>query len=368
MKKKNVLYLSEKKSYQQRRGVGICNKIDAQIKQFENAGCEVMSKGPTGNGMTQIFNQRLSTLKWSGVNNIEKFDVVYIRFDSANGDFIRLLKRYKKKNPDGKIILEIPTYPFRKTYMRLHGWLYYLQVQFYLLLASCYIDRFALVANSRKKIYAIPVLAINNGVDYETIRVRNPILGVEGIHIICVADYAMWHGCDRLISGLHTYIQKGQGTNVVFHIVGGGKELDRYKKLVRRYGIEKNVLFHGILTGKKLDEVYDMCDLAAECFGCHRVNVWMSSSLKSREYGAKGLPMLTSVQLDMCNKETRKYICNFPADEQPIDVEKIVRFYHSIYRGKDKTQVCREIRDTFQKYGSMENGFKNVINYVVENE
>lgn len=366
MKKKNILYLSQKKSYQQKKGIGICNKIDAQIKQFENAGCKVMSKGPTGNSAARVFNQRISTLKWSAVNNIEKFDVVYIRFDSANRDFVRLLKRYKKKNPDGKIILEIPTYPFRETYVRIHGWLYYLQVQFYLLLASCYIDRFVLVANPQKKIYATPVLMINNGVDYETIRVRNPISDGEGIHIICVANYAPWHGCDRLISGLHTYIQKGQKVHVVLHIVGGGKELIRYKELVKRYGIEKNVIFHGILTGKELDEVYDMCDLAAECFGCHRVNVRVSSSLKSREYGAKGLPMLTSVHLDVCNKETREYICSFSADERPIDMEKVVRFYDSVYQGKDKKQVCHVIRDTFQKYGSMERGFKSVIDYVMK--
>lgn len=367
---KKVVYCSIRNSYMKSRSYGVVNKMDAQKKCFENAGYKVFMRSPRGGTIVLLGRIRLSNRKWDKIALPSQTDVMYIRFDGADRSFVRLLKKYKKENPKGKALLEIPTYPFKKEYLQSAGFLFYFQSMYSLYRARRYLDGIVLIANPIKTMWGKPVLCIKNGVDYERINVRTPKSDGIGIHIICVASFAFWHGYDRLLNGLKNYLDRPDCEKVVLHMVGSLKNICTLglDEFVKKHHLEQNVIFYDTLAGKTLDAVYDRCDLACNSFGMHRIGFSVSSSLKAREYAAKGMPMLVSSVLDVENADTRQYICHFPSDESPIDFVKLVQFYHRVYDGKDKQSVADEIRSRFEKYCSMDECFKDVVQYVTDGE
>lgn len=365
---KRVLYCSIRDRYIRGKSFGVVNKIDAQKKCFENAGCKVFLRSPKGGNIVLPGNRRISNGKWDKISLPKQIDLMYLRFDAADRSFVRLLRKYKQENPKGKALLEFPTYPFKKEYVQSAGWLFYLQSMYSLYRARRYLDGIVMIANPIKTMWGKPVICIKNGVDYERINVRTPKSDSIGIHIICVASFALWHGYDRLLNGLKNYVDRPGCEKVVLHMVGSLKNIHSLglDDFVKKNHLEQNVIFYDTLAGEKLDAVYDRCDLACNSFGMHRIGFSVSSSLKAREYAAKGLPMLVSSELDVEKADTRQYICHFPSDESPIDFEKLVQFYHRVYDGKDKQSVADDIRSRFEKYCSMDECFKDVVQYVID--
>lgn len=367
---KRVLYCSMRDRYIRNKSYGVVNKIDAQKKCFEHAGCKVFLRSPKGGNIVLPGGRRISNGKWDQISLPKKIDFMYLRFDAADWSFVRLLRKYKKENPKGKAFLEFPTYPFKEEYVQSSGFLFYLQSMCSLYRARRYLDAIVTIANPIKTMWGKPVVCIKNGVDYERINVRTPKADGIGIHIICVASFADWHGYDRLIEGLKNYVSLPNHEIIVLHMVGSLKNVHKLglAELVEKHDLEQNVIFYDALAGEKLDEVYNMCDLACCSLGGHRKGIRVSSELKSHEYAAKGVPMLTSSSLDIYNVDTASYICRFPANETPIDFEKIIRFYHEIYDGKNKQDVAHEIRSCFENYCTADECFKSVVQYVRNNK
>lgn len=363
---KRVLYCSIRDRYIRGKSFGVVNKIDAQKKCFENAGCKVFLRSPKGGNIVLPGDRRISNGKWDKISLPKQIDLMYLRFDAADRSFVRLLRKYKQENPKGKALLEFPTYPFKKEYVQSAGWLFYLQSMYSLYRARRYLDGIVMIANPIKTMWGKTVICIKNGVDYERINVRTPKSDSIGIHIICVASFALWHGYDRLLNGLKNYVDRPSCEKVVLHMVGSLKNIHSLglDEFVKKNHLEQNVIFHDTLTGEKLDEVYNTCDLACCALGIHRKGLRVSSELKSHEYAAKGVPMLTSSSLDIYNVDTAAYICRFPANETFIDFEKVIRFYHGIYDGKNKQDVAYEIRSCFENYCSVDESFKSVVQYV----
>ncbi|MDE5820320.1 MAG: glycosyltransferase [Lachnospiraceae bacterium] len=365
---KRILYCSMRDRYMRNKSYGVVNKIETQKKCFENAGCKVFLRSPKGGNIVLPGGRRISNGKWDKISLPKQIDFMYLRFDAADRSFVRLLKKYKKENPKGKVLLEIPTYPFKDQYVKGSGFLFYLQSICAIRCARRYLDRIVLVSAPEKSVFGKRTLHINNGVDYDNVKVRTVNCSDGAIHIACVSTFAKWHGYDRLIEGLKIYNEEAHDKKVVLHMVGDGEERSYLQEVTKKYGIEESVVFHGVLKGEELNHIYDLCDVAADCFGCHRVNIQSVSSLKSKEYGAKGIPIVTSVRLDIYNNETKKYICEFPQNDDPIEINRVVEFYNDVYEKKTKQQACDEIRDVFKKACSIETNFKNVIDYITKGE
>lgn len=364
-----LLYVSVYKAYKRTKAMGIVNKIKLHEQQFKKAGIAVKHVDFSGT-IFCLGPVRISARKCAPVDKIENYDVLYIRFDSASLDLIRFVRKYKHRNPRGKVLLEIPTYPFKYEMFNSYGKSYYYLTQIGLFFLHFYIDRVILVSSPLSKFMGIPVINICNGVDYDAVTVRNPRVVDASINIICVASFAIWHGYDRLLAGLRNYLDCPNHQDVTLHMVGSLKSAKKLglTKYIEKYHMEQNVIFYDTLTGEKLDAVYDMCDLACASLGLHRIGLNFASPLKTKEYAAKGLPMLASSGLDIENSDTERYICHFPSDESPIDFEKLVCFYHTIYDGKAKQDIAYEIRSRFEKYCSAEVCFKSVVQYVLSSK
>ena len=350
-----LVYAVDKQSYNDNMHDGVVKKVHGQLAQFQREGIETtVCEYEWKSGYPQIVVDADT-------------DILYFRRIEPSVKFIRKLHELKKINKKLRIIMEIPTYPFslkkedyslKKTINRVIG----------LRLIKHYVDRIVLIGGLVSTVYGIPVISINNGIDFNAVKVKKAIEtdNANGIHMICVSSCARSHGYERVIEGLHDYYAQGDNREAVFlHLVGTGRCWDEYKYLSDKYDLtDKYLFFYGRKTGAELDPIYDKCHIGLAGLGTYRTKIILSSSLKAREYAAKGIPMVVDIMLDMDNEMTNKYILSVPSEDKPLDIQKIVEFYHRVYDGKAEQFINQEIRDVFYPYCDWEFTLVPVIDYI----
>ncbi|NLK27170.1 MAG: glycosyltransferase family 4 protein, partial [Clostridiales bacterium] len=177
------------------------------------------------------------------------------------------------------------------------------------------------------------------------------------------------HAYERLLFGLREYYANSKQTrNVVLHLVGEGPDLKKYEKIVTDMNLEKVVKFHGMINSSKLDELYNGFDLGVASLGLHRIGVECGSFLKSREYLAKGLPMITASKIDILEGQQFTFVERFPADESNISIEKIIKFHDRIYHNNESNiDVINNIRKFANEHCGIDNMTKPVLNFLINN-
>jgi len=295
------------------------------------------------------------------------YDFVYIRLVlPASRSFMKLLKVIKKNNQKIKIIYEIPTYPYDKELKNnLRERVKLFIDKIYRLGFKKYVDKIATVSK-HDVIFGIPTIKFVNGISCADIQVRiTRIQEQNTINLIAVATFAKWHGYDRLIEGLKNYYTLGLATKVYIHFVGNGQELDQYKEIVKKYNLSEKVFFHGPLFGNELTNVFNMCDIGVCTLGFHRKGISLSSELKSREYLARGMPIISSAKIDVLPPDF-KYCLYVPEDESPIDIQAVVHFYNNLVAENNVSKVTSEIRNFAEKYCEMSFTMKPIVDYICD--
>ena len=132
------------------------------------------------------------------------------------------------------------------------------------------------------------------------------------------------------MAGIGEYYKQNNIRDIFFHIVGGvgeDSEMPVFKEIIKKYGIEKHIIFYGQLFGKALDDVFEEADFGIASLGRHRSGITNIKTLKNREYAARGLGFVYSEIDD--DFETMHYIIKAPADESPLDISSIIDFYNN---------------------------------------
>lgn len=117
--------------------------------------------------------------------------------------------------------------------------------------------------------------------------------------MIAVSSLYYWHGYDRTIEGLKNYYEGTHSKEVNLYIVGTGPEFVKYEKLIKEYDLENHVFLTGYKSGSALDELYAKCIIGLDSMGRHRSGVSFNSSLKGKEYCAKGLIIVSGVKTEL---------------------------------------------------------------------
>ena len=270
---------------------------------------------------------------FSIINYVIKNDIkfIYVRYVHNSNPFtIYLLNKLKKTG--AKIVLEIPTYPYDHEYKGLpfcYQRILFIDKIFRKKLMSK-VDKI-ITFSDHKTIWGRPTINISNGIDFSQVKLKqNSDKSYNTIIMIGVATMHPWHGFDRIIEGMHIYYKKKTNIKVYFHIVGHGvsEALDVYKEKTRKYKLEKYVIFHGALYGKDLDDIFEISDVGIGSLARHRSNINKIKTLKNREYAARGIPFIYS-EIDE-DFEHQPYILKCSPDDTPIDIEKIISFYHNL--------------------------------------
>lgn len=374
---KKGLYFAQIKADDQANGA--VKKVLDQVSGLNKAGLstELVNFYPVSSGVRKTFIGKAlcSSLPFTYVfskyvydHKYDGYDFYYFRFEAADYPFRRFLSNLRLNNPDAKIIVEFPDFPNT----------FWMNTPFHigLLLKDIamrrwykkYIDRFALLDDSYNKIYNVPALHYINGIDIDRIPIRKCVIrDDDSIHIVAVSTMFPVHGYDRILEGMNNYYLKCPKRKVYFHIVGDGPgpELPKYKRIVDEKKLHEYVIFEGRQFGEKLTEIVDSCDIAADVFGGYRKKLEMTSSLKTREYLARGIPIISGCDIDILKNTNFTYVLMFPNDDSPIEIEKIVEFFDSIISQRTREDVCKEMRDFAYASCSTEVAMQEVIEYIV---
>lgn len=347
---------------------GVEKKVRAQHKALnEHFDCELVILPPavyTGSAVEKIVRRLPFTAawrKWKYSGEFDDADFLYIRQVYHDASFVRYIKAIKRHNPKVKIIYEIPTYPYDKeSGVSLASFSFVAKERLNRKRLAKYIDRIVTFYN-QKEIWGVPCIGLINGYDFSAVdlpkRTRN-----DTINVISVAQTAFWHGYDRFLAGLSQYYENGGSENIVYNYVGNFPP--EHQQFVKEHNLENHVIFHGRMSGKPLYEMFARSFLGIDILGGHRKDYPVSSTLKSREYCAYGLPMITSSPVDFLPADS-DYQLVVPYDDSPVDMEAVVRYYHALYDGKDCNDVAAEIREFAKSRCDMTITMKPVAEWVL---
>lgn len=333
-------------------GGGVSYKIIKQIEAFKKEGYLTKFIHLQDDNLSTKLNKLSSyfiPLKnngndYSKLNCISSGAIVYLRYSTASSGLVRSLKKLKER---GCIcLIEIPTYPYEKqcigsSYLR--GKILIFRDIYYRRHLKKYVHRI-LTYSDDNEIFGVPTLNISNFIDTTTTLPRYPEKH-DSINLIAVANMSFWHGYDRIINGLIDYYRKPQHRIVKLHLIGGGNIVKRYKKLVYKNNISEHVIFHGPKYGKNLDLLYNIADIGLDALARHRSGIVYNSTLKGKEYMAKGLPILSGVKTELDSDNNFPYYLRIPANETPVDIDCIVTFFDSVYGNSEINRVINNIRE-----------------------
>lgn len=325
--------------------VGVFKKMYGQLKAFTKQGmdCYFLFKDNNylvlENLKTQEFERRIpqSTLDVynKALEMILKIapDFIYIRKMVIDHRAIGFLQRLKIQT-NLKIIMEFPTLPYDQ---EIRGRIIYNIDRHCRKELKKFVD-LAVNYNKYDNVFGIPAICIINAVDVENIPVNNSKYADNELHVLAVASLAKWHGYDRLIEGLAEYYrQKKCDSKVCLHIVGEEQTpgiLSSWQELVKKYGLQETVIFHGLKKGADLDNLFNQSQIAVGNLGFHRTGVQSGSTIKEQEYCARGMPFINAFE-NIAFAPDYKYKLTFPSDETPIDIEKVIAFYNYIVQDED---------------------------------
>lgn len=352
---------------------GVVSKVYTQLSELQKHFCVELVECAF---KTNLKNKILSRLpffpnmfKWPDSRPYPyDMDFLYCRVEECDGEIVRFFKRIKEKNPNCKIIVEFPTYPLdyhsmikrvkhlsmiptmikHKSAMK--------RIDRYV---DCFVDFEQIDVDSK-----VPTIRIDNMLNYSKVTKRIIFPGTETINAISVSSMMWWHRIDRIINGLHDYYSNGGERNIVLHLVGTGPQLKRIQKLVKKYNLKEHVHYYGVKTGVDLDEIYNKCDIAVEVLA---EKEFFSSSLKSREYWGKGLPIVATSTFEPGVKEISDYIFHPGYGNKPVNINSLIKYFDGLYGAGSITEkeiISDYIRQFACRRYDITNAFMPVVNYI----
>lgn len=328
---------------------GVRNKIKNQIKGLNQLGLKVEANPLAKESMAKrLIPFQTSSADWNAVD-LSNTDGIYLRYPFIDFQLLRMLKRYKKTRQSGKIIIEIPAYPNKGE--RYKNKIVVVRDGFYRTKLKKYIDHIVYEGDANySSIFGVAATRIINGIDVNALPLKKKSGTPNKLRLICVASFFPEYGMDRVIRGMHTYYSKDtHDCDVTLHLVGRGPEVDNYLKLARECGIKDKVVYHGYKTGTELDKIFDESDIGIDAIALYRKGLKVSSTLKTREYMARGLPFIYSSEMPGLANEMEKYTLFFDNNDKEIDISQVVVFYGKLLEddeiGKNIRRIANETID-----------------------
>jgi len=348
---------------------GIAKKISQQVDTLKRLGFSVdivHRKDRT----IYFNNEKVHSVNLGFINRflyffyvnfyLRKFKKTYHIFYLRNPDWFLpiglswFLKSWKSKT---KFILEIPTYPYDSECISWKSKVALFLHRMHRSKLKNYVDLVAYMGEETKLIWGIKSVKIENAIDLNKVTpVGAQPKVTDKIVFVGVARLSYWHGYDRLITALDHYKKRGSGVRIQFLIVGSGeKEISRLKSLAINFGLdEEEVTFRGPLFGKELDELFDHSHIGVDSLGRHRSGIKVNSSLKSKEYIARGIPLIKSHNDN--SLDGLPFVFDVSADENIIDLVEVVNWYKSL--AINSGEIRQYARENFSWDTQMENVLK----------
>jgi len=329
-------------------------------------------RGPMFNGES-AGKYRLTGRGWSSLNHYGffyshvtkyvktgEYDFLYIRYPLAVPSFLGFLRQARRANPKMVVVVEIATFPYRREFQSLKRRVLLLLDDLGRGRLKHYVD--AIVTfYGQSEIYGIPCVRLRNGVDVDRIRLRHARPFGDEFAMIAVGNTAERHGLDRVLRGLAQHVNQPSAKRITLHLVGDGPATPELAALTSELQIEDHVRFHGFKTGADLDAVFDESDVAIGPLSMRQLQLPSSSSLRVREYCARGIPfVLTGDDPDF--PAGLSFVHRVPSDASPLDISALVDFYENLQEANP--EIGRSMRRYAEEHLTWDVKLKPLAHYL----
>lgn len=364
-------------------------KVHSQCKAFENIGheCYLLILKQDGLCLYKFENHKAEIIKYYKIKGISKEiakeqiacrktfaeyikkvtdeimpDMVYIRrIIPLNPWIISTIKYIKRKGIN--IAYEYPTYPWKEELLLEKHYLIYLCDCFYYKRLIKMVDMVPYIGNYNGDMNKF--VRTRNAVDIDFFNLKKSYPDKKSIDLIAVSHAKPYHGYDRLIKGLYNYYHDTNiepKRDVRFHIVGTVEKSLNLEKMAEEFDLQGKIIFHGFKMGAELDAVFDIADIGVNGLAYYRImdiEKFASSSLKSREYMARGLAFINCMKLDFLSEinENKDFVIDVDPTGDSVDINKIIQKYDDIQSNP------QDIRNIAEKYLSWEIEMQKVIDF-----
>lgn len=356
--------------------IGITKKIKAQIRTLRRMGLDVTYCGYVKdgaaifdnedhvifgkthvfkNGIYQRYNRRFLLIKTVNEylkKKCVKFNYGYLRWHTFDKLFLKMLDNLKQTGavniieahawtPNMKSDSLIGKYQLYQDNKNSHH-------------AKDYVSLVAGMSEYNN-IWGIKTVKIDNAIDLDAVSERHWNKNGDTLRIISVSNEYLYHGYDRLLKGVRNYYNAGGTRNIEVHFVG--VFMESTKRLAYELHLEEKVIFHGKMFGAALDDLYNNSDLGIGALAHHRVGMFAGSSLKTKEYFAKGLPFIYGWR-EPAFDSSYPYALQIELCEEPLEIQPVLDFYDGI---KDDDKMLTNMREFAREHYSWENEFRKVF-------
>lgn len=347
--------------------IGVSKKILGEINAFKNIGNSIdyvrlknkdifINDGKLGVTPNRYFACRDI---YKGLKKINlNYDFAYLRYCRGNYNFYKIIKLLHKNNI--KIIVEIPTYPYRSEINKksIRGIIDLVLDKLITPSLHKYVYRIS-VTSDDKEIFSIKTIGINNGIEIDRFPMVNySDRNMDKINLVGIGNLAKWHGYDRVIEGLDKYYNDNKNLDkreVDFYIIGEGNEKNNLQALTEKYNLNKYIHFLGAKNGEELDDIFNKMDIGVSSLALFRAGGG-HDPIKSKEFLARGIPVILGYE-DRLIDMNLPYIFKISEDDKPVDIGTLLKKYNKTLNIKPE-----EIREYAKENLTWEVQMKKVIN------
>jgi hypothetical protein len=185
-------------------------------------------------------------------------------------------------------------------------------------------------------------IVLANGIKVEDYKLRSAPLfefPVKLLFLKGTSTDAPWNGLNRIIESIENY-ENNQKIELIVcgHYIEGEIQ-------------EKNFIKHlGYLNKEKVDEIINEVHVGLSTMALYKQGLQEASSLKTREYFARGLPFIYAYTDPDLNEEAKEFSLELPNDDSLIDMEKVIEFAKKALEDKELPTKMRKYAEEHLDY------------------
>jgi glycosyltransferase involved in cell wall biosynthesis len=169
-------------------------------------------------------------------------------------------------------------------------------------------------------------LVNGNGIDTSKYCFRkNPLFDGQTLKLLFVGVGFQYQGLHRLLISMENYYSSAFKVRIIVNIAGVTRRKVYLKKYLRNPKVRDSVVFHGYISPRDMDRLADECHLAVNSLCLHQIGIKIASTLKSREYFARGIPFVTA-SFDNDFEDNNPFILKVTSDESVFNIQDIIDF------------------------------------------
>lgn len=187
------------------------------------------------------------------------------------------------------------------------------------------------------------VIISTNGISAENYHIKNYLAFEYPIRMLFLkgtSTNASWNGLDRLINS----IDKLENPQEKIKLIICGYKIDGEipdKKYIEHLGFNNK---------KEIDLLINNVHIGISTLALHKKHLMEASTLKTREYIARGLPFIYAYTDPDLNEESKEFALEFPNDDSLIDMEKVIEFAKKALEDTYLPQKMRKYAEDYLDY------------------